>query len=187
MFSLIFLSLITVSLSIDDAFALKSEGTSISKYGSATKSVVCGDRLCSEIPGGYDAWKQGMIFVTENEPEVQEEEEHAHDDVSSSLMTELSDNVYHYFGGFYSSLIVVSDTDVLITDPSNDMRAQMLKEEIAKITDVPVSKIVLTHEHYDHVGGTSIFEGAEVICQRNCQDMFDLDPFGVTPDGPNKY
>ena len=180
MFSLVFLSLIAVTLSMDDAFALKSEGTSTSKYGSATKGVVCGDRLCSEIPGGYEAWKQGMYPVTEKEPEVQEAEPEPA--MPSSSMTQLSENVYHYFGGFYSSLIVISDTDVLITDPSNDMRAQMLKEEIANITDVPVTKIVLTHEHYDHAGGTSIFEGAEVICQRNCQDMFDLDPFGTTPE-----
>ncbi len=34
---------------ISDAEALKSKGTSTGKYGSATKGVVCGDRLCSEI------------------------------------------------------------------------------------------------------------------------------------------
>ncbi len=32
-----------------EADALKSKGTKTSKYGSSTKNIVCGDRLCSEI------------------------------------------------------------------------------------------------------------------------------------------
>jgi hypothetical protein len=35
---------------IKEADALKSKGTYVKQYGSATKSIVCGDRLCSEIP-----------------------------------------------------------------------------------------------------------------------------------------
>jgi hypothetical protein len=33
---------------IQDAEAVKSKGTKIQKYGSATKNLVCGDKLCSE-------------------------------------------------------------------------------------------------------------------------------------------
>jgi galactose mutarotase-like enzyme len=36
---------------IEDANAIKSKGTKTQKYGSATKNIVCGDRLCSEIEG----------------------------------------------------------------------------------------------------------------------------------------
>ncbi|MDH3502187.1 MAG: hypothetical protein OEL69_06750 [Nitrosopumilus sp.] len=49
--------LFTAGLTTDyftDANALKSKGVATSKYGSATN--VCGDRLCSEIPGGKTAW-----------------------------------------------------------------------------------------------------------------------------------
>ena len=72
-------------------------------------------------------------------------------------MTELADGVYHYFGFFSSSLIVIDGGEVLVTDPSLDLRAQSIREEIAKLTDAPVSVIALTHEHYDHVGGTGVF------------------------------
>ena len=51
------LPLFTAGLTTDyftDAEALKSQGTGISKYGSSTN--VCGLQLCSEIPGGKDAW-----------------------------------------------------------------------------------------------------------------------------------
>ena len=34
---------------ISDSFAMKAKGKPIWKYGSATSSIVCGDRLCSEI------------------------------------------------------------------------------------------------------------------------------------------
>lgn len=197
--SVIFLSLLTISLSFDGVYALTGEGVSSSKYGSATKGTVCGDKLCSEIPGGYEAWKKGsdktseqqpVVIVPEEIPAEEDTQDDDHDTVSeeeamtppAATMTKLADNIYHYFGGGYSSLVIISPTDVLITDPANDMRAEMLNEEIAKITDISVTKIALTHEHYDHVGGTSVFEGAEIICQSNCQDMFDFDVFGMTPE-----
>ena len=97
-------------------------------------------------------------------------------------MTELADGVWHYFGFYTSSLVVIADDRVLVTDPSNDVRAQSLRDEIAKITDDPVNLIVLTHEHYDHVGGTGIFPDARVVCHVNCQAVFDLDTLGDVPE-----
>ena len=97
-------------------------------------------------------------------------------------MTELDDGVYHYFGFFYSSLVVVTDDGVLITDPSNAARGQLLKAAIAELTDQPVTHIVLTHEHYDHTGGTEVFPDAQVICHATCADVFQLDEYGLVPD-----
>ena len=99
-----------------------------------------------------------------------------------ATMTELADGVYHYFGFFSSSLIVIDGGEVLVTDPSLDLRAQSIREEIAKLTDSPVSVIALTHEHYDHVGGTGVFPDATVICHINCQPVFDLDVLGDVPE-----
>ena len=96
-------------------------------------------------------------------------------------MTMLADGVYHYFGFFSSSLVVVASDGVLITDVDNTTRGQSLKAEIAKITAAPVTQIVLTHEHFDHVGGTEVFPDAEVICHRNCQPHFDLAVLGNVP------
>ena len=94
-------------------------------------------------------------------------------------MTELADGVYVYFGFFTASLVVISDDDVLITDPSNLARAQSLQEEVAKVTSTPVTMIAMTHEHFDHVGGSSVFGDATVICHVNCQPIFDLAPPGI--------
>ena len=97
-------------------------------------------------------------------------------------MTRLADGVYHYFGFFSSSLVVVADDGVLVTDTDNNARAQSLKAEIAKITTAPVTTIVLSHEHYDHVGGTGVFPDAQVICHRNCQANFALNTLGDVPE-----
>ena len=40
---------------------------------------------------------------------------------------------------------------------------------------------MLTHEHYDHVGGTGVFPDASVVCHRNCQPAFDIAPLGDVP------
>ena len=52
------LPLFTIGLatSMNYAEALKSQGTPSQQYGSATARTVCGGQLCSEYPGGYDAW-----------------------------------------------------------------------------------------------------------------------------------
>ncbi|MEK6931067.1 MAG: hypothetical protein AABZ37_02700, partial [Thermoproteota archaeon] len=57
---LLILPLITMALTanyITEADAEKGKGVPSSSYGSKNKGIVCGDRLCSEIPGGKDAIK----------------------------------------------------------------------------------------------------------------------------------
>lgn len=101
-------------------------------------------------------------------------------------MTRLADGIYHYtqfFGGFYTgSLVVIDDGKVLITDPSNNPRAELMKAEIAKVTDNPVSHIVVTQEHFDHAGGTGVFPDATIFCHINCEAHFALDVLGDVPE-----
>ncbi len=93
----------------------------------------------------------------------------------------ISANVYSIFIHYYHSLAVIGDKGVLITDPANAVRADILKTEIAKLTKLPVSHIVLSHEHYDHVGGTEVFPNTEIYAQRSTQSVFRLDELGLAP------
>ena len=80
---LVLLPLFTVALTtnlVNDADAIKAQGKSVDRYGSKTASIVCGDRLCSEYPGGYEQFKkdqgQGSKIGAEAiTPKIAEEEE----------------------------------------------------------------------------------------------------------------
>ncbi|MBT6565634.1 MAG: MBL fold metallo-hydrolase [Candidatus Puniceispirillum sp.] len=98
------------------------------------------------------------------------------------IVTQLSKNTYSVFWGFFNSLVVIGKKGVLITDPANDNRAAVLKAEIAKLTDLPVTHIVLSHEHFDHIGGTSAFSKAKTIAQNNIHAVLPLDPLDLAPD-----
>lgn len=126
-----------------------------------------------------------VVHVEEAEHGASDGHDHDHGSEDGQFppptMTKLADNVYHFFGVFSSSLVVIGEEGVLITDPSNPFRAQQLQEEISKLTDAPVTRILLTHEHYDHVGGTSLFPDARIACHRNCAPVFALATLGDVP------
>ncbi|NER15400.1 MBL fold metallo-hydrolase [Leptobacterium flavescens] len=94
----------------------------------------------------------------------------------------LDKNVYAISLLGYTSLVVEGENDVLITDPANTHRATLLKKEIEKLTDKPIAKIVLTHEHFDHTGGSEVFTEARIIAQKNVMNLKRLDPLDMFPD-----
>ena len=102
-------------------------------------------------------------------------------------MTKLAEGVYSFFSDWTNSLVVIGDDSVLVVDTAGTTRAEELKVAVADLTDKPVSHIVLTHEHYDHVGGTEVFEGAEVVCHVTCEKIFALDVFGFAPQVTQSY
>ena len=79
-------------------------------------------------------------------------------------------------------MIVLGENGVLVTDPSFTPRAELMKAELQKITDLPVTHVALSHEHFDHVGGTEVFEGADVILQENGVDVLKLSPLMPVPE-----
>lgn len=108
------------------------------------------------------------------------------------IVSKLSENIYSIYWGFFNSLVVIGKKGVLIIDPANDNRAAVLKAEIAKLTDLPVTYIVLSHEHFDHIGGISAFPQAKTIAQKNIHAVLPLDPLDLAPDDidvsfENKY
>jgi hypothetical protein len=83
------LPLFTAGVTTDyfsDADALKSQGTGTSKYGSSTG--VCGLQLCSEIPGGKDAWNAQQGKVTPVAPVEETEVKETMMEKDDSMMEE---------------------------------------------------------------------------------------------------
>lgn len=93
----------------------------------------------------------------------------------------ITDNVYSISVFGYNSLTVIGDKGVLLVDPANSYRAGLIQKEIKKLTKLPVTHIVLSHEHYDHVGGTRIFPKAQIYAQSNARSIFKLDVTGTVP------
>ncbi len=105
----------------------------------------------------------------------------------TAAMNEIADGVYHFENFGYSSLVVVGEDGVLVTDTAFTPRAESMKAEIAKVTDKPVTHVVFSHEHYDHIGGSEVFEDAQIVCHDACKYVLDMSPLFPFPDIDIEY
>jgi len=93
-------------------------------------------------------------------------------------VTEIADGVYRLQNNFHFSLVVVTGEGAVVVDPINASAAGWIKQEVAKLTDKPITHLIYSHSHGDHAsGGAVLAEGAEVIAQANAP--FSID--GVSP------
>jgi glyoxylase-like metal-dependent hydrolase (beta-lactamase superfamily II) len=76
---------------------------------------------------------------------------------------ELRDGVYRFTEERHSSVFMVTDEGVVVTDPLNRGAAEWLKGEIARRFDLPVRYVVYSHNHSDHVYGGEVFDGEGVV------------------------
>ena len=69
----------------------------------------------------------------------------------------------------HSGLVLITKAGAIVIDPALTQAAIWLNDEIKKRFKVPVKYVILTHAHYDHAGGSQIFQqdGAKVIIQKN--------------------
>ena len=75
-------------------------------------------------------------------------------------ITKVNDRIYHFLGYGHSNCIaIIGDTSIIMIDTlDSDLRANIVKEELKKITDKPVKTIIYTHGHPDHRGGAGAFK-----------------------------
>jgi glyoxylase-like metal-dependent hydrolase (beta-lactamase superfamily II) len=99
---------------------------------------------------------------------------------------QVSEHAYYALGapgvatdneGFVSNAgFVVTVEGVVVFDSlGSPSLAWTLREQIRKITDQPVVKVVLSHYHADHIYGLQVFqdEGAEILAPRGAYDYLD--------------
>ncbi|ARN74484.1 MBL fold metallo-hydrolase [Oceanicoccus sagamiensis] len=99
---------------------------------------------------------------------------------------DLGGGLYAFRYGPYRNIFVVGDDGVIATDPIDVRAAKPLREEIAKITDLPVKYVAYSHSHWDHASGGQIFKqaGAEFVAQQECAKNMSETPHPdvVPPD-----
>ena len=67
---------------------------------------------------------------------------------------QITDNVYKIFGGGGNTLVIVQSDGVVLVDTKLAGNGQAILDEVAKVTDKPITTIICTHSHPDHTGST---------------------------------
>lgn len=99
----------------------------------------------------------------------------------------LKDNLYVLKGGGGNSSVFITANGVVVVDTKNPGWGQPLLDAIRKLTDKPVTMIVNTHTHGDHVSGNVEFsENVEVVAHENtAANMKAMRPNSSAAPNPN--
>ena len=110
------------------------------------------------------------------------------------VVTELAPGIHHFggreaSGGFQYNLVLVEfeDHTELIEPSSHGLTLQAIEKAREILPDKPVTKMIVTHSHSDHSGGTrtAVAEGLGLVVHESAKDYFDdiiRRPFAGNPD-----
>jgi glyoxylase-like metal-dependent hydrolase (beta-lactamase superfamily II) len=104
----------------------------------------------------------------------------------------LKDNLYVMKGGGGNSAVFITADGVTVVDTKNPGWGQPLLDKIKSVTDKPVTRIINTHTHGDHVSGNVEFPTTvEVVVQANTkanmEQMRAVTGFPPPPAGPSIF
>jgi glyoxylase-like metal-dependent hydrolase (beta-lactamase superfamily II) len=88
-----------------------------------------------------------------------------------SSIEHVKGNVYKIFGGGGNTTVFLMSDGVALVDTKLPNNGQAILDEVRKITDLPVTLVINTHSHPDHVGSNQFFKDqrptVEVVAQAN--------------------
>jgi cyclase len=86
----------------------------------------------------------------------------------------LKDNLYVMKGGGGNSAVFITADGVTVVDTKLPGWGQPLLDKIKTVTDKPVTRIINTHTHFDHVSGNVEFPAMiEVVAHENTKTFMD--------------
>ncbi|HBC2232873.1 TPA: VarG family subclass B1-like metallo-beta-lactamase [Vibrio cholerae] len=74
-------------------------------------------------------------------------------DNSQATVQKLGKNTYWIGVNYYNATVVVNEDSVLLIDPLGDGRIDALFKGVQSITNKPITTIMYSHYHLDHLGG----------------------------------
>jgi glyoxylase-like metal-dependent hydrolase (beta-lactamase superfamily II) len=72
------------------------------------------------------------------------------------LVEEIRDNLYWVTDGTYGTMFLVTDEGVVVIDAPPSIGQNYLKA-IANVTDKPITHVIYSHAHLDHIGAAGMF------------------------------
>jgi alkyl sulfatase BDS1-like metallo-beta-lactamase superfamily hydrolase len=121
----------------------------------------------NEVVGtnGYDMPLKACIFMTLLAASIAI----AQPGEKKSEVVKINDSIYEAIGpGGSNTFLIVTSGGNVVVDTSNPAVGPLHVEALKAISKAPVRYIVLTHAHYDHIGGISQWKetGTRIIAQR---------------------
>jgi len=102
---------------------------------------------------------------------------------------QIKGDLYKIFGGGGNTLVYVRDNDVVLVDTKMPGNGEAILEQVRAITDKPITTIIYSHHHPDHVGSTAFFREhfpeVKVISHENAKGWVEASPNvdpGQVPD-----
>jgi len=153
---------------IPEAEATKSEGKNApgrvgaKSYGSANARIICGDRLCSEVGG------RTVTPTVPTVPKVEESigegtmKDPTIDPKRGYFVAEIADGLYWLNDVTYQVMFLTTGEGVIVVDAPPSMGENILNA-IAEVTDEPVTHVIYSHIHKDHIGAAHIFPDSVTI------------------------
>jgi glyoxylase-like metal-dependent hydrolase (beta-lactamase superfamily II) len=107
-------------------------------------------------------------------------------------MEEIGDGLYWVTDGSYQMMFLTTGEGVIVVDAPPSM-AQAIPAAIAEVTDEPVTHVIYSHAHSDHIGAAGIFpadalyiaqaDAAAALAERGADDPDQELPFGALIGG----
>src|SRR5437773_898355 len=102
----------------------------------------------------------------------------------------LKDNLYMLKGGGGNTAVFVASNGVVVVDTKNPGWGQPILDKIKTLTDKPVTTIINTHTHGDHVSGNVEFPATvDIVVQENTKTNMEKmsAPPGFPAGGPSIF
>ena len=102
----------------------------------------------------------------------------------------IGDNLYKVFGGGGNTTLFVRSDGVVLVDTKMPGNGQAILDQLRTVTDKPVTMIINTHSHPDHVGSNDFFKNAsptiDVVAQENAKKWLSSGPRVVPATIPTR-
>ena len=88
--------------------------------------------------------------------------------VEELTMQRIADRLYVIFGDGGNTAVFIKEDGVVLVDTKGGKTAQRILELVRTVTDKPITHILNTHTHNDHVGGNPFFPASvEIVAHAN--------------------